>query len=178
MLIDLIASDDVIDAAFQWMCEKRAHHHFNSDVWQVRRWWHENKPRLQQQLRSGTYQFRELRQFWGEDQFIEYWSSQDALVLKAMSLVLTDHLKPHLSERVFHLAGSGGLKGAVREVAANLEQNEFVFRTDVKGYYACIDHHLLMEIVERYLEDEKVLALLWGYLRRFVSDGGKFIDIT
>ena len=33
MLIDLIASDDVIDAAYQWMCEKRAHHHFNSDVW-------------------------------------------------------------------------------------------------------------------------------------------------
>ena len=28
------------------------------------------------------------------------------------------------------------------------------------------------------VEDEAVLALLWGYLRRYVSDGGKFIDIT
>ena len=39
MLIDQIASDNVLETAFQWMCEKRAHHHFNSDVWQVRRWW-------------------------------------------------------------------------------------------------------------------------------------------
>ena len=29
ILIDLIASDNVIDAAYQWMCEKRTHHHFN-----------------------------------------------------------------------------------------------------------------------------------------------------
>ena len=35
-----------------------------------------------------------------------------------------------------------------------------------------------MEIVGRYVQDEKVLALLWGYLRRYVSDGGQFIDIT
>ncbi|MEO0687404.1 MAG: reverse transcriptase domain-containing protein, partial [Cyanobacteria bacterium J06649_11] len=102
----------------------------------------------------------------------------DALVLKAMAIVLGEHLKPHLSNRVFHLAGSGGMKAAVREVAANLEKNQFVFRTDVKGYYASINHHILMEIVERYVEDKAVIALLWGYLRRYVSDGGKFIDIT
>ena len=178
MLIDRIASDKVIDAAFLWVCEKRAHHHFNSDVWQLQRWWSEKKLLLQQQLRSGCYQFRELRLFWGEDRFIEYWSSLDALVLKAMSIVLTEHLKPHLSERCFHLAGSGGMKAAVREVSSNLAQHEFVFRTDVKGYYASINHHILMEIVGRYVQDEAVLALLWGYLRRYVSDGGNFSDIT
>ena len=160
------------------MCEKRAHHHFNSDVWQVRRWWDEKKLLLQQQLRSGCYRFRELRSFWAEEQYIEYWSSLDALVLKAMSLVLTAHLKPNLSERCFHLAGSGGMKGAVREVARNLAAHQFVFRTDVKGYYASINHHILMEIIKRYVQDEYVLALLWGYLRRYVADGDKFIDIT
>lgn len=35
-----------------------------------------------------------------------------------------------------------------------------------------------MEIVGRYVQDESVLALLWGYLRRYVSDGGKFLDVT
>jgi hypothetical protein len=28
-----------------------------------------------------------------------------------------------------------------------------------------------MDIVGRYVQDEYVLALLWGYLRRYVSDG-------
>lgn len=41
-----------------------------------------------------------------------------------------------------------------------------------------INHHILMEIVERYVEDKAVIALLWGYLRRYVSDGSKFFDLT
>ena len=147
MLIDRIASDNVLETAFQWMCEKRLHYHFNGDVWQVRRWWQEKKPILQQQLRDGSFQFRELRLIRGEERLIEWWSSLDALVLKAMSNVLTEHLKPHLSARCFHVAGTGGMKAAVREVAANLEENKFVFRTDVKSYYASINHHILMEIV-------------------------------
>ncbi|MEO1373068.1 MAG: hypothetical protein AAFW70_01835 [Cyanobacteria bacterium J06635_10] len=132
-LIDQITSDPIIDAAYQWLCEKRADYHFNSDVWQVRRWWEEKKPLLQEQLRSGTYQFRELRLIRGEDQLVECWSSIDALVLKATALVLTEHLTPHLSPRCFHLAGNGGMKAAVREVAANLADNTFVFRTDVNS---------------------------------------------
>ncbi|MGH1394619.1 MAG: hypothetical protein ACRAVC_11375 [Trichormus sp.] len=96
-LIDRIASDEVLEQALQRMCEKRAHHHFNSDVWQVRRWWQEKKLRIQQLLRAGSYQFRELRLFWGEDERVEYWSSMEALVLKAMAIVLTQHLQPHLS---------------------------------------------------------------------------------
>ncbi len=67
----------------------------------------------------------------GEEKSIEWWSSLDALVLKAMTIVLTEHLKPVLSPRCFHLAGNGGLKGAVREVAAHVEELPFVFRTDV-----------------------------------------------
>ena len=35
-----------------------------------------------------------------------------------------------------------------------------------------------MWVVGRYVQDEAVLALLWGYLRRYVNDGRKFIDIT
>ncbi|MBM0744184.1 group II intron reverse transcriptase domain-containing protein [Phormidium sp. CLA17] len=147
-------------------------------MWQVRRWWEEKKPQLQALVRSRGYQFRELRAIWGQGQKIEVWSALDALVLKAMAIVLTAHLKPHLSLRCFHLAGSGGMKAAVREVAANVADNEFIFRTDVKGYYASINYQILMGIVGRHVQDEAVLALLWGYLRRYVNDGSKFIEIT
>ncbi len=40
----------------------------------------------------------------------------------------------------------------------------------MKGFYASINHEILMEIVGRYVQDEAVLALLWGYLRRYLSD--------
>ncbi|NEP40306.1 MAG: hypothetical protein F6K25_05680 [Okeania sp. SIO2G4] len=174
-LLEKIASDEAIDTAYEWLCKKRRHYHPNADVWQLRRWWHEKKPILQGQILSGKFQFRELRLIRGEEKSIEWWSSLDALVLKAMTIVLTEHLKPVLSTRCFHLAGNGGLKGAVREVAAHVEEHPFVFRTDVKGYYASINHGILMDIVGKYIQDDAVLRLLWGYLRRYVSDGAEYL---
>jgi len=79
-LIDRIASDEVIDAAYDWLCERRLEYHHNNDVWQLRRWWEEKKPLLIEQLLPGTYCFREQRcvRFPGEVR--EIWSAQDALV--------------------------------------------------------------------------------------------------
>ncbi|NEO94798.1 MAG: hypothetical protein F6K56_33245, partial [Moorea sp. SIO3G5] len=55
--------------------------------------------------------------------------------------------------------------------------SQFVFRTDVKGYYASIDHEILYNQVAEYVSDPDVLALVRQYLQRFVSDGGTFVDI-
>jgi hypothetical protein len=82
------------------------------------------------------------------------------------------------SPRCFRLSGRGGVKAAVREVDVHRAENTFVCRTNVKDYYANINHHILMRIVEQYIQDEAVLTLLWGYLRRYVSDGEDYIDIT
>ncbi len=176
-LIERIASDEVLDAAFQWLCEKRAHYHFNGDVWQIRRWWTEKKAYLQKLLLADRYQFRELRLIRGKDRDVEWWCSMDALVLKAMALVLGEHLKPHLSLRCFHLAGTGGMKAAVREVSQHLGENKFVFRTDVKKYYASIDHGILLALVRQFVDDSALLRLIRLYLKRFVSDGGEYVDV-
>ena len=74
-LIDRIASDEVLEAAYQWLCEKRTHYHFNGDVWQIRRWWTEKKADVQKLLLAGQYRFRELRLIRGEDyeKFLNIW---------------------------------------------------------------------------------------------------------
>jgi hypothetical protein len=177
-LIDLITSDEVIDAAFEWLCERRHEYHFNNDVWQLRRWWDEKKPLLIEQLLAGTYCFREQRCIRFPGEVREIWSAQDALVLKALSIVLFDELIPHLSPRCFHLAGNGGLKGAVSDVDEHLPEYEFVFRTDVKSYYASINHDILYNLVATYVDDPIVLDLVRQYLKRFVSDGGIYTDIS
>lgn len=89
------------------------------NLWQVRRWWEEKKPELQAQLLTGRYRFRAQRLIRGAERTVELWGAMDALVLKAVAIVLGEHLRPHLSERVFHVAGRGGMKAAVREVAAH-----------------------------------------------------------
>lgn len=94
------------------------------------------KPQIQRQLLEGDYSFSPLRRVHRTEGFLEIWTALDSLVLKATAIVLTKCLAPRLSKRCTHLAGNGGAKVVVREVLSKLSQNKFVFRTDVKSYYA------------------------------------------
>ena len=172
ILINRIAAEATLDAAYAWVCQRRQHHHFNSDIWVLRRHWAERKPQIQSLLLKGQYSFREQRVITTPDDEIEYWCAQDALVLKAISLVLTEDWLPLLSPQCFHIAGRGGLKAALRQVADQVGSYDFFYRTDVKSYYASINHGLLMAQVEQQVQDPLVLSLLWDYLKRVVNDGG------
>ena len=104
----------------------------------------------------------------------DLWSAGDALVLKALTLVLAGVLP--VSPRCTHIKGNGGAKAAVRQVRAALATNRFVLRTDVKSYYASIDHLLLMDRLALYIRDRDILNLLGQYLRRTAESGGWFWD--
>ena len=80
------------------------------------------------------------------------------------------------SPRCTHIKGNGGAKYAVREVRDQLPGNRFVLRTDVKSYYASIDHLLLLDQLAFYIKDRRVLNLLGQYLRRTTESGGSFWD--
>ena len=176
-LIEQVASDEVIEQAFLWICLKRKEHSHNNDVWNLRRHWQTVKPDLQKQLLDGTYQFSPQQEIRFDTETIELWASLDALVLKAVTLVLTRHLKPHISNQCVHVKGNGGGKEAVRQITKQLKGNSFVFRSDVKGYYASIDHHVLMEQLRCYIDDSRVIILIWDYLNRTVQFGGLYRDI-
>ena len=64
----------------------------------------------------------------------------------------------------------------MRLVSAALATNRFVLRTDVKSYYASIDHLLLMDRLALYIRDRVILNLLGQYLRRSAERGGWFWD--
>ncbi len=68
-------------------------------------------------------------------------------------------------------------KGAVREVLSELPANQFVFRTDVKSYYASISHNILFAQLQHYIADPRLLDLLRQYMRRTVYDDGFYEDI-
>jgi RNA-directed DNA polymerase len=173
-LIRAIASDEVLEQAYRWLCERRKDYSHNDDVWEVRYRWTEIQPVLQAELITGRYRFSPLRRINRTDGDLEIWSALDSLVLKAIAIVLTKHLAPQLSEKCCHLAGNGGAKAAVREVLDRLPQNKFVFRTDVKSYYASIDHNILFAQLKERLDDRRLLDLLWQYLRRTVYDDGLY----
>ena len=101
--------------------------------------------------------------------------SQDTALLKTLTEQLS-HTLPR-SPACMHLRGNGGLKGTLRRVQRALGQHHYVFRTDVKSYYASIDHNRLMDQLAEHVTDRDTLNLLWQYMHRTVEFGGTFREI-
>ena len=170
-----IASDSILDAAFAWLCKRRQNYPAHADVWNFRRDWPEDKARLRSNLLAGRYRFGLLsRVELADGEEIDLWSARDALVLKAMTIALQPVLP--ISRSCAHVKSHGGAKAAVRRVMARLADNRFVLKTDVKSYYASIDHFLLLDQLAGYVKDRHVLNLLGQYLRRSSERGGQFFD--
>jgi hypothetical protein len=118
-IIEELASDDVLDSAYEWLCRRRRDYSANSDVWALRRCWPREKERIKGELLSGNYRFSLLSRITlknGEE--TDLWSARDALVLKALAIGLGKHLP--VSSRCTHIKGNGGAKYAVREVRDHL----------------------------------------------------------
>ncbi len=147
-----IALDVRLDAAYEWLCRRRRDYSANSDIWNFRRDWAAEKDRIKRDILSWRYRFSLLsRVTLADGEEADLWSARDALVLKSMALVLGEHLP--VSRACTHIKGHGGAKHAVREVRENLADNRFVFRTDVKSYYASIDHLLLLDQLAVHIKE-------------------------
>ena len=153
--LSALASDALLEQAFAWLCQRRKRYPPHADVWNLRRSWPTEKARIQHELRTGIYQFGLLDRVTclrdGQREDMDLWAARDAVVLKALSLLLPTVLP--LSKRCAHLKGHGGAKYAVRQVVAHLPGYRYVLKTDVQQYYASIDHHLLLDRLARYISD-------------------------
>jgi retron-type reverse transcriptase len=107
---------------------------------------------------------------------IHLWTSIDSLVLKLLSWVLQPYLPS--SPLCTHLKGHGGSKQTVTSIQAEIPNNTFVFRTDVKSYYESINHEILLDKLSVYIKDKMMMNLLSQYLKRSIESGGVFRDIT
>lgn len=170
-------TDEQWTIAYSWLCKQRYHYPANSDIWHLRFNWHKVKTDLIMQLHNGCYQFAPLQKVIKKNgQIIHLWSSRDALVLKLMTFHLTSRLP--ISKRCTHVKSHGGLKATVNQVETQRVHYLYVIRTDVKAYYASIDHHLLLDKLAVYIHDKALLNMLWQYMNRTVERGGVFKEIT
>lgn len=174
-LLGRLAGDAAMDEAFRWLCWQRKHFPPNSDIWDLRYRWPEEKTRIQADLLNGRYRFQPLRRITKHNsEQIDLWSSRDTLVLRVLARVLSEVFT--VSPCCTHVKGHGGAKATVRLVHDHLSRNRFVLRTDVKAFYYSIDHFLLLEQLAAVIRDRGVVNLLWQYMDRCTERGGVFYD--
>lgn len=110
-----IASDEILETAYRWLCTERTDWPADADVWALRFNWPEAKQQIRDDLLSSRYCFSPLSSVTRRDGTVAHlWSARDALVLKAMALVLGERLS--LSRACVHVKGHGGAKAAAPRV--------------------------------------------------------------
>jgi len=114
-MIHEITSDESLDQAYAWVCQRRRDYSHNQDVWSLRCRWKDIKPQLQADLLAGRYRLGPVHRFQGNGESTEVWGALDALVLKAIAIVLSQRLE--LPGSCYHLAGGQGGTGRGSEAA-------------------------------------------------------------
>ncbi|MCP4402475.1 MAG: hypothetical protein GY801_34850 [bacterium] len=178
-LMQHIASDAVLEETYTWLCERRTDYSPNDDVWDLRRRWAEITPQVQQTLPAGTYEFSplaELRLPDGDTR--QLWCAWDALVLKAMALVLGEYVEPALSERCFHVKGHGEAKlrcgrplnsrgrGLCDEIGVLSLDNKFIL-------FPCLQEYLRQSSLERFPFEVPYNSLRPSYIPEETSDSAQ-----
>jgi hypothetical protein len=156
--------------AYQWLCKSRKNHPPDSDIWNFKGTWHRKAEAIIELFRTGAYQFdvqAKITLSCGET--IALWSSQDALIIKVLTGIIQEKLKPFLLKTCYHLKGYGGLKSAIRDVMKQLPKYKFFCKTDVQSYYDSIDHYTLLMKLHDFIEDLKIVSYVWQFLNRCVE---------
>jgi len=139
--------------AYQWLCKSRKNHPPDSDIWNFKRTWNSQSEVILESFRIGTYPFDvQTKTTLSCGETIALWSSQDALIIKILTGIIQERLKPFLLKTCYHLKGHGGLKGAVRDVMRQLPRYKFFCKTDVNSYYDSIDHYTLLMKLHVYID--------------------------
>jgi len=172
----LLFTCERLEICFSWACKQRKHYNSNADIWDICFHWTNVLPHLFHQLITEQYHFSPLQRIKkATGETIHLWCMLDAVVLKSMSLILSQLLPS--SNRCMHLKGHGGIKQTCKETRQTLPEYRFVFRTDIYHYYESIDHHKMIDKCAVYIKDKFLLRLLWFSMHRTVHWGGLYQDI-
>ena len=173
-----IANRKTLSKAFEWCCKAREEYPASSDIWILRERWESILLLLQAQLLAGTYRFSPMEGYvTGAEGSHHFWSATDAVVIKAISLVLTEYLQPKLSRNCTHVRGNGGMTEALRILRTKVSANEFFVRSDIKDYYASINHEILLQQLSQLVDEPEVLALIKLSLNRLELHNGQLVEI-
>ena len=99
-----------MEEAYRWVCKTRKDVGPNNGVWDLLFNWQEVKLELIKELRNDSYHLSPLRRYIIEDQRFDCWDARDALVLKAVAIVLSEILTIDIPLSCTNVKDHGGCK--------------------------------------------------------------------
>jgi group II intron reverse transcriptase/maturase len=123
------------------------------------------------ELRNQSFQFKPVRRVFipkqkkGSYRPLGIPSPRDKVVQKAMLIIMECIYEPVFSDHSHGFRPGRSCHSALREVRATWSGVKWIIEGDIQGCYDNVNHHTLMTILRRKIQDERFLQLIWKLLR-------------
>jgi len=141
---------------------------------------HRRLPKLQEQLKNGTYQPQPAQRVWipklGSKELrpLGVPPVENRVVEMALRHVIAPIFENVFAEQSYGFRPQRGAKDALRRVVQRLQKGKrWVVDADIKGYFDNIPQDQLLRAISEHISDGKVLERIEKFLKQGVMESGK-----
>ncbi|PMH03884.1 reverse transcriptase domain-containing protein [Vibrio lentus] len=158
------------EIAINWLRKSRKHYSHNAGCWDF---FHKNNYLESiNKVINGQYTLKPMQLRESVNGYRVFWCAEDAFILKFITLYITQYQLLPVSPLCSHVQTSIGNKERIKRISHLCSSMNFVFRTDIKGYFSNIDKRLLLQSIETEIKLPFILNIICQYLFYSVEFGG------
>ncbi len=140
----------------------------------------ERVDKIIEELKAGSFKWKPVRRTYIEKANskklrplgIPSWN--DKLVQEVIRLILEAYYEPQFRECSHGFRPGRGCHTALNEIYHTWAGTKWFIETDIKGCFDNIDHGVLLDILNRQIEDERFLKLMRGMLQAGYVDNWRY----
>jgi len=140
----------------------------------------ERLKRLREEICSEKYNFKPVRLKYiarpdGRKRPLGLPTANDKIVQEVMRMILEAIYEPVFSKLSFGFRAGVGCHDALAHVEKKFRWVDYVVEGDIAQAYPTIDHHTLINILKKRIDDPRFIRLIWKSLRSGVLDQERII---
>lgn len=125
--------------------------------------------RLKEEVRTEQYKFKPVKLFYipkanGKPRPLGLPTANDKMVQEVMRMILEAIYEPVFQDTSFGFRRGKGCHDALHHVEQKFRWVDYVIEGDIKQAYPTIDHHILVNLLQKRIEDPRFLRLVWKLL--------------